>query len=276
MFQNLLFFVKTFILFNMFIFFWYCMVMENSNENTEENIISFLAFFNQIDKHFDKILWEDGFSPYNEKLKKIAEWNYSITSFVRKHIYQLKNFWELRNFITHWIKSNWETFALPTQVAIEKVQEYAEKITRPAKVLELFRKNVFKAYTSDYLKTIIPEMKKNWYSNIPIYDESNNFVWILNDSRLLYWISDVLINEDYMNLGLMKVEHIQLEYGWKDYRFVSQEMTIFEAWSLFSQSKKNWENLSVLFITATWNPNEEIQWIISNSDANIIDDYLIV
>jgi hypothetical protein len=74
----------------------------------------------------------------------------------------------------------------------------------------------------------------------------------------------------------MKVEHIQLEYGWKDYRFVSQEMTIFEAWSLFSQSKKNWENLSVLFITATWNPNEEIQWIISNSDANIIDDYLIV
>ena len=252
------------------------MVMENSNENTEENIISFLAFFNQIDKHFDKILWEDGFSPYNEKLKKIAEWNYSITSFVRKHIYQLKNFWELRNFITHWIKSNWETFALPTQVAIEKVQEYAEKITRPAKVLELFRKNVFKAYTSDYLKTIIPEMQKNWYSNIPIYDENNNFVWILNDSRLLYWISDVLINEDYMNLGLMKVEHIQLEYGWKDYRFVSQEMTIFEAWSLFSQSKKNWENLSVLFITATWNPNEEIQWIISNSDANIIDDYLIV
>jgi uncharacterized protein YktA (UPF0223 family) len=32
------------------------MVMENSNENTEENIISFLAFFNQIDKYFDKIL----------------------------------------------------------------------------------------------------------------------------------------------------------------------------------------------------------------------------
>jgi hypothetical protein len=32
-----------------------------------------------------------------------------------------------------------------------------------------------------------------------------------------------------MNLGLMKVEHIQLEYDWKDYRFVSQEMTIFEA-----------------------------------------------
>ena len=52
--------------------------MEQLEQNTsEENIISFLAYFNEIDKHFDKVLWEDGFSPYNEKIKKIAEWNYS-------------------------------------------------------------------------------------------------------------------------------------------------------------------------------------------------------
>lgn len=58
----------------------------------EDSIISFLAFFNEIDKHFDKILNEEGFSPYNEKLKKISEGNYSISGFVRKHIYQLRNF----------------------------------------------------------------------------------------------------------------------------------------------------------------------------------------
>ncbi len=242
----------------------------------EENIISFLAYFNEIDKHFDKVLWEDGFSPYNEKLKKIAEGNYTITSFVRKHIYQLKNFWELRNFITHWIKSNGETFASPTQAAIAKISKYAEKITKPAKVLDLFRKKIYKAHKEDYLKVIIPEMRKYWYSNIPIYDEKENFVGILNDSRLLYWISDLLINEDYLNLWLTKVGHIQLEYGWKDYRFISQDMTIFEAWELFSQSKKNGERLSVLFITPTGNPNEEMLWLISNSDAKLIDEYLIV
>ena len=41
----------------------------------EEGIVSFLAFFNEIDKHFDKVLNEEGFSPYNEKLKKIADAN---------------------------------------------------------------------------------------------------------------------------------------------------------------------------------------------------------
>ena len=74
--------------------------------SSEDTIISFLALFNQIDKHFDKVLWEEGFSPYNEKLKKISEGRYPISGFVRKHIYQLRNFWELRNFITHGIKTN--------------------------------------------------------------------------------------------------------------------------------------------------------------------------
>ncbi|MBQ9554139.1 CBS domain-containing protein [bacterium] len=131
--------------------------------------------------------------------------------------------------MTHGIKSDGETLAFPTQAAIEKIKHYAEKITRPAKVLDLFRKRVFKAHKEDYIKTIIPEMKKYGYSNIPVYDENENFVGILNDSRLLYWISDLLINEDYLNLELTKIGHIQLEYGWKDYRFISQDMTIFEA-----------------------------------------------
>ena len=119
-------------------------------------------------------------------------------------------------------------------------------------------------------------MKKNGYSNIPVYDENENFIGILNDARLLYWISDLLINNDYIDLGLTKVEHIQLQYNWKDYRFISQDTTIFEAWELFTQSRRTWGTLNVLFITATGNPNEEILWLISNGDANIIDDYLIV
>jgi hypothetical protein len=50
-----------------------------NTSSSEDGIISFLAFFNEIDKHFDKILNEEGFSPYNEKLKKISEGNYSIS-----------------------------------------------------------------------------------------------------------------------------------------------------------------------------------------------------
>lgn len=251
--------------------------MDNQNMNTtEDGIISFLAFFNEIDKHFDKVLNEEGFSPYNEKLKKISEGNYSISGFVRKHIYQLRNFGELRNFITHGIKSNGETFATPTQAAIEKINNYAKMITKPAKVLDFFKKKVFKAKKSDLLKEIIPQMKKNNYTNIPIYNNEEQFIGILSEARLLYWISDLLMNEDYINLGLMKVEHIQLEYGRKDYLFISKEMTIFEVNELFTQSKRSGEKLSALFITETGNTDEEIQGMISAGDANLIDEYLIM
>ena len=74
----------------------------------------------------------------------------------------------------------------------------------------------------------------------------------------------------------MKVEHIQLESGRKDYLFISKEMTIFEVNELFTQSKRNGEKLSALFITETGNSNEEIQGMISSGDANLIDEYLIM
>lgn len=242
----------------------------------EDSIISFLAFFNEIDKHFDKILNEEGFSPYNEKLKKISEGNYSISGFVRKHIYQLRNFWELRNFITHGIKSNGETFAVPTLAAIDKISHYTKMITQPAKVLEFFKKPVFKAKKSDLLKSIIPQMKKKGYTNIPIYDNHDAFVGMLSNARLLYRISDLLINEDYINLGLVKIEHLQLDNNWKDCLFISKEMTIFEVNEIFTQSKRKGEKLSALFITETGSPNEEILGMISDGDANLIDEYLIV
>lgn len=242
----------------------------------EDAIISFLAAFNEIDKHFDKILNEEGFSPYNEKLKKISEGNFTITSFVRKHLYQLRNFGELRNFITHGIKSNGETFAAPTQAAIEKINQYAQMITKPAKVLDFFRKKVFKAKKSDFLKEIIPQMKKNGYTSIPIYDEQEQFVGVLSEARLLYWISELLINEDYINLGLLRIEHLKRGTPQREHLFISKATTIFEVNELFTQSKRSGEKLSALFITETGNPNEEIQGMISSGDANLIDEYLIM
>ena len=74
---------------------------------------------------------------------------------------------------------------MPTQAAIEKISKYAKMITKPAKVLEFFKKEVFKAEKSDLLKIIIPQMKKNGYTNIPIYDEENTFLGILSKTPLL-------------------------------------------------------------------------------------------
>ncbi len=42
------------------------------SESHEKVIVDFLALFNQIDKHLDKILGEEKFLPYNEKIKRLV------------------------------------------------------------------------------------------------------------------------------------------------------------------------------------------------------------
>lgn len=247
-----------------------------SPQATEDTILSFLAFFNEIDKHFDKILGEEWFSPYNEKLKKIAEGRYSISNFIRKHLYQLKNFGELRNFITHGIKTNGETYAMPTISAVEKISKYAHIIMQPARVIDLFKKPVFTAKKSDFLRTIIPLMKSKSYTNIPIYDDQGKFQGILSESRLLYRIADILSNEDYLNITLLKVEHIPLHNYPRDYLFIPKTMTIYEADELFTRKKLKGEKLLAAFITETGSEEEEILGLISSSDANVIDQYLYI
>lgn len=246
------------------------------SQPSEDTIISFSAFFNEIDKHFDKILDEEGFSPFNEKLKKIAEGRYPISNFVKKHQYQLRYFGELRNFITHSVRNYGKSFAVPTPVAIEKLARYAEIIKSPAKVIDVFRSDVFVAKTSDYLKDILPLMKAKNYTKIPVYNDAGTFVGVLSENRLLHWLSDVLINQDYLNLNLLKIEHLRLKPNGQNYAFVASDMTIYEVDTLFSDKKLNGERFAVAFITENGNPEEEILGIISSSDVNVIDHYLFV
>jgi hypothetical protein len=43
-------------------------------------------------------------------------------------------------------------------------------ITAPVRVVDLFKKEVFTAKTTDLVKSIIPQMKEKNYTAVPIYD----------------------------------------------------------------------------------------------------------
>ena len=73
----------------------------------------------------------------------------------------------------------------------------------------------------------------------------------------------------------MKVEHILSEKHGNDCLFVPKTMNIYEADELFTKRKMNNERLDIIFITETGSPDEDILGLISSSDANVIDQYLI-
>ena len=47
-----------------------------TEKQEQTRVMTYLSLFNEIDKHFDKLLKTDMFLPYNDKLKQIMNGKY--------------------------------------------------------------------------------------------------------------------------------------------------------------------------------------------------------
>jgi len=245
-------------------------------EQKEDPIIVFLALFNSVDKYFDKVLSQDKFLPFNEKVKRIIEWKYYISWFVKLHQYQLRYFGELRNFITHGIKIENRSMVIPSEHAIAKMKQLKQWILRPPFCGEVFRKKVYSCNINDLLLNILPLMKDNYYTHVPVYDNFNRFVGVLTSESVLFWLAEnfddrckkICMNE-------VKISNVPIKFNSSDYMFVSKNTNIYEVDRIFSERKFQKKKLGAIFITENGKPNEEIIWVITSSDIAIIDSYII-
>ena len=124
-------------------------------KNEQERVMTYLSLFNEIDKYFDKVLWNERFMPYNDKIKQIIQGQYPISWFVRMFQNDLKYFGELRNNISHGLKVDEYIYAIPTEKAIEKLSDFADKIVSPPLCIEYFRKEVHSVQYTDSVKDLL-------------------------------------------------------------------------------------------------------------------------
>ena len=243
-------------------------------DNTRDPIIDYLAYFNQIDKHFDKVLQLNKFLPYNEKIKRLIEWHYDISWFISLHKYELKFIWELRNHITHGIKLDGHNYAIPSPYAINKIKMLAKHIKSPPRCFDVFKKTVFFAKTTDRLKDILLIMKNNNYSHVPIYDKNNHFSGVLTDSIICYRLINQL-KAGKKSLEDIIIGDIPLWRGSDDYLFVSKNMSIYEIDRIFTSRKQEHKKLWAIFISNHGKPDEKILWIITSGDVALVDSYIV-
>lgn len=262
------------------------MKADEKTTEQEKRIVEFLALFNQIDKHLDKILGEDKFLPYNEKIKRILHERTYISWFVKLHQYQLKYFGEIRNQITHGIKLNGHTYIIPTDYAMKQLKRYAAAIKKPPKCIEIFGKEVFSVRGDDTLWEVIHEIRKNKYTHIPVYDDHHNFLGMLLLNELLIWIfehshtlnttKDSEKNtESIEDWKKKKIKDLQLFNDRKHILFVHRNKNIYEIDEIFTNRKMKNRDLSVVLITNNGHPNEMAKWIITPSDIAIIDSFVM-
>lgn len=242
-------------------------------ESRQDPILDFLALFNQVDKHLDKILWTDKFLPYNEKLKRIMQWDYSISWFIKLHQYQLRYFGEIRNQITHWIKLDGHTYVIPSEYAIKQLAIHATNIKKPPKILDIFRKDVFKCTLEDNLKYIVDKIQNERFTQIPVYNGWWNFVWVISEENIFTRLANNFNNPK--NLENFKVSQLPINQKNQGYIFVDKMENVYRIDKYFTEKKDNNEQLWAVFITETGNPNEEVLWVITSWDTALVDKYVV-
>jgi len=243
-------------------------------DTSQDPIIQYLAYFNQIDKHFDKVLGTKKFLPYNEKIKRIIQWEYPISWFVKLHKYELKFFGEIRNHITHGIKLDGHNYALPSEYALNKVKTTAEAIKKPPSCFDIFKKTVFFCKTTDLLKNILPTMKRHAYTHVPVYNEEDKFVGVLSESGICYRLAKSFENKN-KSLEKIKIAELPYQHDYYHYLFVSKATNIYEIDRLFTRRKQKQKRLGAMFITSYGKESEQILWIITSGDVALVDMYVV-
>lgn len=259
-------------------------VMDNidKNKNIDEKqkeeqaiVMKYLSLFNELDKYFDTLVETDRFMPYNDKLKQISEWKFAISWFVRLHLSELKYFWELRNHIAHGLKVDEYLYAIPTDRAISKLSEFIEKIVEPPLCIDYFRKEVYSVHLWDKVSDVLKNIKSDWYTYIPVYNNNEDFLWVITESWILQWISEQMLDQNFIDLSKVRVEHLHISTAIKDYMFVSSNINMYQADEIFTTRKRKWKGLWAMFITKNGTSKEKIIWMISGNDIALIDDFVM-
>ena len=249
---------------------------DNEREKEEQDLVMrYLSLFNELDKYFDTLVETDKFMPYNDKLKQISEWKFAISRFVRLHLSELKYFWELRNHIVHWLKVDEYLYAIPTERAISKLAEFIEKIVEPPLCIDYFRKEVYCVHLRDKVSDVLKNIKSDWYTYIPVYNDNEEFLWVISESWILQRITEHMLDQNFIDLSKVRVEHLHISNSIRDYLFVSSNINMYEADDIFTNRKKKWKWLGAMFITKNWTSNEKIIWMMSGNDIALIDDFVM-
>lgn len=241
----------------------------------EQNANNYMAVFNELDKHFDTLVWGEKFMPYNEKIKAIWQGTESSALFVKKYEAKLKYFWELRNHIAHGFKLDGKHYAIPSYHAVDELRKIQEAISKPVTCGSVFTKTVYSCLVTDTLKEVMQSMKNFNYTHVPVYNEHHIFQWVLTQSTICEWLTQHL-QDAKESLDAITIGSIDLTMGSERYALVEESKPLFSVPAMFEPTGLNQKRLGVLIMTEHGNIEEPLTGIITTFDLPIITDYNFV
>jgi CBS domain containing-hemolysin-like protein len=148
---------------------------------------------------------------------------------------------------------------------VEDIERIADEFEKPKTGLSISSKEVFYFYEEDKLKDILACIKKKSHTRFPIYNNKEEFRWLLTTKEIIIWLASQFDNPK-INLDEVKIKDLYNTKHVNRVEFVSQNTTVFEIEDIFEEDHKNKNKLEAVLITPRGKRTEKPNGIITSSD----------
>lgn len=224
-----------------------------------EQSYKFLSLFCELEKLLKSKINANNYTPFNALISRVSENN----PFVRKNKAILNDLGDLRNILSH--KVDGEIIAIPTDDAIKNLYDILEKIKKPPLIFDICKNDVSTISPEEKLMITLNTMKKNNYSQIPVYSGSN-YLGLLTGNIISRFFASYLDLKGEIISSFDKTiinDLLYLKEDNDDVVIVTRKMNVFE----FVESISKKPSLSGIYlITENGRTNEKPLGIITYFD----------
>ncbi len=184
---------------------------------------------------------------------------------VRYYEKDLCQYAKLRNALVHEKINSDFYIAEPHKDIVEDIERIADEFEKPKTGLSISSKEVFYFYEEDKLKDVLACIKKKSHTRFPIYNNKEEFKWLLTTKEMIIWLASQFDNPE-INLDHVKIKDLYNSKHVNRVEFVSQNATVFEIEDIFEEDHKNKNRLEAVLITPSGKASEKPNGIITSSD----------
>jgi len=226
----------------------------------------FLTAYNRIEKSMEKAIGFSGYMPFF----KLVDRAKNVNAIVRKFEDDLREYAGLRNAIVHHRTDVEYAIAEPHDDIVELIEYIDRELSKPKTVGEMFQRKVHTLRSSDSLDKGLKLIREYKFNQIPIY-EDRKFMGLITTEGITYWLADQYANGDISREIPTLLDIYRLEKKKNTYRFISKEVSVYEAEEYFKNSVVKGKRLDALLITENGLVEEKLLGIITPLDLIKID-----
>jgi predicted transcriptional regulator len=224
----------------------------------------FLNEFCAIEKYL-RILTN---SDEHKSFGKILQESKTKNRVVSHYIGELSTFANLRNVLSH-ERFNGSHVALPSESVVERIQELRAKIISQPKLLSLCSANLLTFDKEDTIQTVLLEMRKHDFSQVPILSEGVLF-GVLSSNTISRWLGSDACDGLFCT-SEVTVEEVMNHQEFSDnYEVLPQDQTYGKAVAKFEKGTSKGKVLDAILITHSGKPEQKLLGIVTMADMPTI------